>query len=465
MGAGFTGTVLAVNLLEQLTRPAMIMLFDATGSFGPGLAYGTSHPLHLMNVPADAASAREDRPDDFRGWMAAAEGADEGSAYASRADFGRYLRELLDRAASRSDIALGRVAEEVIGVERGEERFSVRLASGTAIEFDCVALCVGHGIPRADGRTRRIIRQPWAGDWISRVAPDETVVFKGSGLTMVDHVLQLVAAGHRGRLLAVSRHGLLPQRHRLAREPSLPHPGPALAGAGLRRWVSEVRAAVREHQAAGGDWRDVIDALRPATQSLWRTLSEEDRARFLRHLRPYWDTHRHRMAPEVWNEMARLCRDGRFGVEAARIESAVQREGEVALAIRKRGAHLTEELSAGWLIDCTGTDDALRTTPLAWGLLSASLARRENGRIAFSVAPDASLIDGEGTPVPGLYAPGPIGRDSLWEITAIREIRAQCARLAAAIADRAAAIPVQKKSKQFRRMVAPGTPSEHLRRH
>jgi hypothetical protein len=103
---------------------------------------------------------------------------------------------------------------------------------------------------------------------------------------------------HKGPIMALSRRGLLPQRH--AETPRYPdfmanEPLPK----SLSRLFARLRTEVRRAEASGYDWRSVIDAFRPHTERCWRALPEAERRRFLRHVRPYWDFHRHRMAPKA----------------------------------------------------------------------------------------------------------------------------------------------------------------------
>jgi uncharacterized NAD(P)/FAD-binding protein YdhS len=49
----------------------------------------------------------------------------------------------------------------------------------------------------------------------------------------------------------------------------------------------------------GIDWRGVIGGLRPVTAQIWQPLPEVEKRRFLRHLRPYWEVHHHRLAPQI----------------------------------------------------------------------------------------------------------------------------------------------------------------------
>jgi uncharacterized NAD(P)/FAD-binding protein YdhS len=64
-----------------------------------------------------------------------------------------------------------------------------------------------------------------------------------------------------------------------------------------------LRLEIKHCEAAGGDWRSVIDGLRPQVQALWQALPLQEKRRFLRHLRPYWEVHRHRAAPPVMSAL------------------------------------------------------------------------------------------------------------------------------------------------------------------
>jgi uncharacterized NAD(P)/FAD-binding protein YdhS len=86
-------------------------------------------------------------------------------------------------------------------------------------------------------------------------------------------------------ITAISRHGLLPQPHAPASSVSVP-----ILRTGqrptIREMIRNLRQAVRQTEQAGGDWRSVIDALRPELQSLWKSLDNREKERFLRHSPP-----------------------------------------------------------------------------------------------------------------------------------------------------------------------------------
>jgi hypothetical protein len=163
---------------------------------------------------------------------------------------------------------------------------TLRTASDRSFEAGRVVLALGNSSPQdLQGLERPVsqtgyVADPWNGDALSGLERDESIALVGSGLTAIDLVVEYLARGHRGKIIAVSRHGLLPCRH--APAPPRPHfdlrQGPRTA----RRFLKAVRAEAALCQAEGGDWRSVVDGIRPVAQELWRSLGEKERGRFVR---------------------------------------------------------------------------------------------------------------------------------------------------------------------------------------
>jgi uncharacterized NAD(P)/FAD-binding protein YdhS len=256
------------------------------------------------------------------------------------------------------------------------------------------------------------------------------VLLIGSGLTMVDVSLSLRETGHRGPILAVSRHGRLSQFH----QPYSPHPLVDLPAAfnspvGSLRWI---RAEVEAVQCAGGDWRAVIDSLRPHTANIWCGWTLAQRATFLRHARNLWDIHRHRMAPEIADQLASLVTQGTLNIHAGRIISA-ERDGRMAkISLRSATTGESYSLRAARVINCTGPDRdyAKAQSPLVVRMRAQGWLNPDPLRLGIETDTDGRLTSSDGSPVPGLFSLGPPRMPALWESIAIPEIRVQAAGLA-----------------------------------
>jgi uncharacterized NAD(P)/FAD-binding protein YdhS len=249
---------------------------------------------------------------------------------------------------------------------------------------------------------------------------------------MVDCVLALLDAGHRGKILALSRRGLIPQVHRAIAATTydaadMPF-GTSLAY--VCRWL---RAQVRREAARGGDWRAVVDGIRPYSQRLWQHLPSDSRARFLRHARPWWESHRHRMAPHVDARLKAAMASGQLEIVAGKVLRAEPVVAGTKVTFRRRGSTQTETRQVARVVDCTGFvhDPVATGNPILKNLLERGLARPDRLRIGLDVDADCALIDAAGQSSRRIFAIGPLTQAAFWEITAVPDIRVQVAQLAA----------------------------------
>jgi len=205
----------------------------------------------------------------------------------------------------------------------------------------------------------------------------------------------------------------------------------ALASPELSWRLRQVRA-----RAATVGWRQAMDDLRPLVQRAWREMDIVRRRRFLRHLRPWWDVHRHRMAPAAADRIAAIQAEGRLTVAAGRISTAEAAGGGVRLGWRRRGASAQAFVEADHVINCSGLGGDIAGTqePILRDLLAAGAARPDGLGLGLDVDDSFHVVDPLGQPSARLYAVGPPTRGALWEIVAVPDIRDQVAEVAARIA-------------------------------
>lgn len=453
IGAGFTGAALATNLLRRLPPRARIALIGSGDDAGRGVAYGTADPDHRLNVPAGRMSLFPADPTDFVRWLGdAPEGQGIAAdalpySFAPRRAYGRYVS---DRLAAAEREAAGRVSllrfgQAALAATPVAGGLRIDLDGGRPIVAEATALCLGNiptGLPvppdAVDRAIRdRIILDPWQPPALDVVGGDEDVLVIGTGLTMIDQVLSLTARGHRGRIVAVSRRGLLPLAHREPRQPPLAL-ATVEASTPLVQLTRLVRTKAKAEIAAGNDWRPVVDGLRPRLQELWQGLGSEDRRRFLRHLSPFWNVHRHRFAPEIAARVADWRASGRLELARGRV-LALRRgpaDGEVVVTLRRRGDAATDEVRVDRVLNCAGLDRGapVRSQPLLRDLAEAGLLREDPAGLGIDIDADGRVLDRHGRADNALFALGPLGTGRLWEIVAVPEIREQCADVAARIA-------------------------------
>ncbi|QYU66684.1 FAD/NAD(P)-binding protein [Leptolyngbya sp. 15MV] len=290
VGGGFSGTLQAINLLRHDGPRATLIERRLTP--GVGLAYGEAAPDHVLNVRAANMSALPDEPDHFVRWLERRGVAGGAGAFVPRLTYGAYLQELLAEAIARQPGRLEIVCGAAVDCDLGEG-VRIDLADGRQIGADLAILAVGNLPPHHPRGLSAAMAgdlyaaDPWDEGATAGLGDDDTVLILGTGLTMVDVVLKLDAEGFRGRMLALSRRGLLPHRHGApaAFAPIEDRPAPV---------ASALVRGVRARAGAVG-WRNAVDELRRFTTPLWRAADDMTRERFLRHLRPWWDIHRHRI--------------------------------------------------------------------------------------------------------------------------------------------------------------------------
>ena len=432
IGGGASGALLAAHLLREPGGKVSVTLIEPRDEIGRGLAYSTGNPRHLLNVRAENMSAFADDPDHFWRWLLA-EGHDgeDRFCFVPRALYGRYLGGLLeDFLGSAGDTArLSLVRDVAVGLVKKTDRLAIELASGRFVETDVAILACGH----EDGAGRDPLNVgPWAEPPAEGPPPNSAVLILGTGLTMVDVALSLVDGGHRGPIVALSRRGLLPQAHRRV-APTKMDVASRPSGADLAKLSRWLRTSVRESQAQGGDWRSVIDGFRPEVQAIWQEMPIAARRRFLEHARPWWDTHRHRMAPEVEARLHAMIRDGRLEIVAGKVTATAPIDGGARISIRRRGDNQSLALTVSRIVSCRGvTNDPRKSAnSLIAQLIARGHARADPLGIGLDINDDCAVINAEGRPWERLFAIGPMSQAAFWEIIAVPDIRIQVAALAA----------------------------------
>jgi uncharacterized NAD(P)/FAD-binding protein YdhS len=440
IGGGASGSLLAIHLLRAAPLGLKITLIERSAEAGRGLAYGAAHPHHVLNVRSLNMSAYSEDPDHFAAWLTRqphpAPGKNE-TRFVPRLTFGRYLSEELlaakHAAGGRTDLDI--VTGNANDILADPAWVTVLLADGRQIRGDVAVIATGNELPSP--ATDPWSRDPWDNPDPKDMKRPDPVLLMGSGLTMVDYVQSLLAAGFQGPLVAISRRGLLPQVHGPAdlAPVALELPFPPSFMALWRTLRSEVRRAAR----AGGDWRPVIDGIRPQSHQIWQSLSLNERQRFLRHARPWWDVHRHRMAPEVAHKIHGLIQDGRLIVIAGKVvavEPSQQPRGGASVSFRRRGQSSISTLHAMKIVDCRGvlSDVWDSANPIVRALLKRDLARSHPLSLGFDVTSSSALVGRDGSASNRLHALGPLTRGEFWETIAVPDIRTQCERLARELA-------------------------------
>ena len=457
IGAGFSGTATALNLLslaQQSGQDLHVILIGAPDSYARGLAYATEDDNLVLNVPAGNMSVYADRPDDFLDYCRGLDAALNSGSFLFRRVYGEYLHTRLGQALAGCPGMLTRLAGRVVKLSHTPtfpispttQAYTLTLASGACCTADQVVLALGHDGPRPlseichapalDGA--HCVNNPWDIRSLDRLPLDQDVLIVGTGHTAIDTLFRLTTVPGRRRIILVSRHGQMPQGHRKAGEfVKLPHLSDEVAVTvrnvlqrqpTVRALVAAIRKTGRLHVDAQdgttGNWRNVINSLRPLTPEIWRALPVSERRRFLRHVVPHWDVLRHRLAPVAMRRLQGLVDAGRAEIIAGRIHSI---NAALQVEIALRGQDQVRTLQPGSVVNCTGPNyDILRIDdPLLRQLVQDGLLRQDELRIGLQIDEHYRC-----SALKQLYYIGPMLKARDWEAIAVPELRVHAFNLA-----------------------------------
>ena len=437
VGAGFSGTVLAIYILRHSAHK--VLLVNAAERFGPGVAYATSCPEHRLNVPAGKMSALAELPDHFLHWCQERTPLEAGAGtFVSRTHYGDYLTQLLTEAADERLVRLSGQVHDAVPLPGGG--FELHFGHGPTVRCERLVLAVGNcrpsPIPVEFGgefyASGRYLGDPWDPAAVRNLDASQAVLLFGTGLTMVDKVLELRAAGFCGPLVALSRRGLLPLPHAPGAAPFAF--APSELPLTVRALCQQVRAAIAGR--GGRDWQAVIDALRPQTVTHWQALPLVERRRFLRHLRPYWEVVRHRIAPAVHEAIVRELAGGGLAMRAGRLVGFREHPDAVTVHWRPRGTDEIQTVTVQRVINCTGPECRLehRKNPLLVNLRRRGLLCPDDLGLGVRADAHGALIDTAGRTSDRLFTLGGLLRGQRWESTAVPELREQARQLGALLA-------------------------------
>jgi len=443
IGGGASGVTTAVQLLRSQSGLRIALIEPQKP--GLGIAYRTKSHEHLLNVRASNMSIDPADPDSFIDWIRARKLPYQPSDFIPRLYYGQYLQDSLDQARDRSLSSVQIISTQASKIRPGTYAdYSVLCADQDWIEARNIILCLGNlapqelQIPGVDcAYNEAIISNPWQIGSLNRINKLREVLIIGSGLTALDIVADLQASGFNSKITLLSRRGQVSQSH-------------APNGNGLPTdWRfdstpdhslrSLVRDFLRHVRIKPETWRAQIDALRPHTAKFWGSLSQTEQRRFLRHLRPYWDTHRHRVAEQIGSMVQKLRDTGKLQVVAGRIQSASAEGERLRVTVSDRSRAQESQLLVGTIINCSGpNEDLARHGPaIIRDSLSCGLLRLDALGMGLDVDAYGRVRDCTGEISGGIYAIGPLRKGTLWESSAMPEIRAQALEVVQCIQSKA----------------------------
>jgi uncharacterized NAD(P)/FAD-binding protein YdhS len=451
IGGGVSGAATAFHLAQADQTPVPeIIVFEPRESLGKGLAYDTTEPAHRINVPAARMSLLTEEPDHFLRWIAAhsaTAGDDDalrpdGALFPRRSVFGDYINAMLQPLVASGAVQHRRSA--VIHVLREGPRWCISGDDGVQTMADVVVIATSHPPPVAPGQLRaalkdhpRFVPDPTRANALAAIRPTDQVLVVGNGLTSADVIASLALKGHTGSITAISRRGLRSRGHApVVQDPT----GDFLTNPAFtaRALLKNIRHIIRQAALDGLTWHGVIDQVRAQGQALWQVLPVVERQRIVRHLRPFWDVHRFRVAPQVEAALDAAIAEGRLEILAGSIAASRVESDTIHCALRLRRHSGTIEKTYDAVVVTTGPGHGgiLASQPFLAELSHSGYLELDPTGLGLSCTRNSEAIGPVAGVTSSLLIAGPLARGTFGELMGLPQVTDHAVFVAARIAER-----------------------------
>jgi len=406
IGAGLSGLLTAHFLIKQGVTDIAIIDSGTYSSLG-GPAYHKD-TIGLLNAPSGGLSINEQNPKEFCEFLGV-----QGYTFAERSKFGQYMEFKLGYLQSKIHFA------NATSIQKNELGFQVTTSTSLFLAQN-VVLATGNENPTWPESARKYLEvyphvsNPWDTSQLPKEGSLHIGII-GLGLTMLDYLSYAKNERLKGRdvvVTAISKKKLLLGKHPETPPPTIHFDFEELPTQ-LNEWVSFIKSETNKV----GDYRSVINALRPHTQRVWLALCDSDKLAFIRHLMPYWNNARHRAPMQVFQLFDEGVSEGWFTpIFNAQINAIVEKHQSI------------KEKMPLWIVNATGPESRIELTQNS--LLESTF---ESKLIAPHPSGIGIIADSSGKIQDGLYALGNLLKGVLFESTAVLEILQQAQIIAADI--------------------------------
>lgn len=446
IGGGFTGATTAWNL-ARAGHELHVLVFEPRSRLGAGVAYDTDEPVHRINVPAARMSIDPERPDDFANWLAETGYArtdpeaatSDGNLFPRRKAFGEYVGARLAPFVDGGSIT--HVRARVTSLIRTDDDWQLATDDGATRRAHRVIIATTHPAPAVPRQLAamleghpRVIPDATVPNALAPIRSSDSVLVVGNGLTSADVIASLLYRGHRGQITSISRRGLRSRGHAAVPQEAFGDftTRPIRSARLLTRRIREV---IRQADILGLSWHAVLDAARAQGQSVWGNLPVAERRRLLRHLRPFWDAHRFRIAPQVEAALVAATERGQLETMAASIAAVSYNAGKIRAALKRAHSAGTTIRYFDSVVVTTGPahNAVFDSQDYLTGLADAGLALADPVRLGLWCDEHSRVLDREGWPAPGLYVAGPLARGTFGELMGLPQVSEHAADVAAEV--------------------------------
>lgn len=449
IGSGFSGIMTAVQLISQKNNPFTLYLIDENENFGRGIAYTPYSKKHILNVLTGKMSAFPDEPDHFLNWVMEKEeykNMDKtiiANAFLSRKLYGDYLTDVWQNAltqAKAKKINVIELKDRVLSIHVASSGYCLQFKKSPELVVDKCVIASGNQIPKNPSvsnnnffKSENYFQNPWKLESVRNIHSDLPILIIGNGLTMVDTILGLEEQGYHGQIYSISPNGfnILPHRHSGLHYQE--HLKEIKEGMPLRDIAQVIHKHVKIIRQFGISAEPIIDALRPMTQKLWRSLSQDDKKLFMNRFRHLFGVARHRIPLHIYDKIQKLRMEAKLHIHSGKILDITENNEGIEVQYWNRKSKSHEKIHVSRVINCTGpeTDFSKIADSFLSQCIHDGLICQDNLKLGIQTnAETFKVIDVNGREHEHLYTLGSNLKGELWESTAVNELRQQAKALA-----------------------------------
>jgi uncharacterized NAD(P)/FAD-binding protein YdhS len=450
VGMGFCGMMTAVHLIKNAEEHFTLNIVNKGYPDCKGPAYSTDNPHLILNVPTGKMSCVSTQPDHFLNWISNKEpfkslGKDLlAITFMSRKLYGEYLSEVWKETIDNSKglVEVNIIKDTATGVEETDDGYVMSFENTEPIRTDIIVLATGNeapGTPEIPNKeffkSKEYFPNPWSSEAVKNLENESNILIIGNGLTMVDTVIGLMDNGFHGKIYSISPNGLAMLQHRhggvvyknLIEELKEPYDLKTLFGL-FKKHVKFVRQF-------GISAEPVVDSIRGKSQSIWMSLSNDDKEKFMKNLRHLWGVARHRVPGHIYDKILRLKLDGKLTIIKGRLKDINKTEEGLRVDYRNKKTMTNESLIVSRVINCTGpfTDISKSGNPLIASMVNGGLIKPDYMKLGIDADITFRVIGKDNEPSKSIYTLGGNLKGLLWESTAVPELRVQAENLASAL--------------------------------
>ena len=433
IGDGFAAAVTAIHLLRKGIAADSLTIIGP-GHLGKGHAYGCASPSFRLNVREDLPIVFSDDPLHFARWAKVniddPEAKTSAGIFYRRADFGRYVSEMIAAEAGFDQIQL--VLSKVSRLSQAHDSmWRLDTDDGGLFYAEKVIIATGNSPPTwpcaiktkpGEQAASRLIENPWTGQYLAAIGTEEHIVLLGGGLTALDAIYALVTQEHRGPITIVGPRPLLPPTQAQWARQKQPNWPENISPAKLVRFM---RQYLPSTPTTSTEWQCAWEELRPNLNAIWQQFTPHQRQSLFKRLGWAWSLYRFRASPQTIKAYERLRANRQVQFAVGRAKQVACSEGAITVQLNSG-----QGIQADRIVNCTGVGTDLFLNKL----ITDAIAISDPLGHAIAVNTNLNVIKPNLQAWNSLWMLGPATMGSLGDVVAASAISKQAEELALQIA-------------------------------